>query len=108
MATILKCYQCKEPMLESAKTRPQDISPKSKWVICRKCNRGAEVIGDGESSPAPTEAPTITGEVDAMRWEETVTMKRYVTVLKDKSGHVVKQIYSDPERKKLIGEESVC
>jgi len=94
---ILKCRECDEPMTESKKGRPEKLPPNVKWIVCRSCNKGVEVIGD--------EVEDV-GKVTAMSWEETVTITRWVTLKKTKDG-VKKFIYADKERTKLVSEEDI-
>jgi len=94
---ILKCRECDEPMLETRKNRPETLPPNVKWIVCRNCDKGIEIIGDDV---------TDVGTVTAMSYEENVTVTRYVTIKKSKKG-VRKFIYSDKERTKLISEEDV-
>ena len=96
---ILKCRECDEAMLETRKGRPEKLPDSVKWVVCRNCNRGIEVIGDVATGDV--------GKVSAMSWEETVTIKHYVTVKKTKDS-VKKFTYLDKERTKLVSEEDVA
>lgn len=93
---IIKCRECDEAMTESKKGRPESLPPTVKWIVCRQCNKGVEVIGNEED----------VGEVTAMNWEETVTITRWVTLKKTKDG-IKRFTYSDKERTKLISEEDV-
>lgn len=94
---IIKCRECDEPMTESKKGKPENLPPNVKWIICRQCDKGVEVIGD--------EAEDV-GEVTAMSWQQTVTVTHWVTLKKTKDG-VKRFTYSDKERTKLISEEDV-
>lgn len=94
---IIKCRECNEPMTESRKGRPEKLPPSVKWIVCRQCDKGVEVIGD--------EVEDV-GKVTAMSWEQTVSIKQYITVKKTKDG-VKKFIYADKERTKLVSEEDV-
>jgi len=93
---IIKCRECNEPMLETKKGRPENLPPQVKWVVCKQCKKGVEVIGDEEDI----------GIVTAMNYEETVTITHYVTIKKIKD-KVKKFTYIDKERKKLVSEEDV-
>ncbi len=94
---IIKCRECDEPMLETKKGRPEKLPPNVKWVVCRNCNKGVEVIGD--------EAQEM-GEVTGMNWTETVSVTHYITIKKNKKG-VKKYTYLDKERTKLLKEEDI-
>lgn len=94
---IIKCRECDEPMLETQKGRPAKLPPQVKWVVCKQCEKGVEVIGD--------DAEDI-GIVTAMNYEETVTITHYITIKKIKD-KVKKFTYIDKERKKLVNEEDV-
>jgi len=63
--------------LETRKNRPENLPPNVKWIVCRNCDKGIEVIGDDV---------TDVGTVTAMSYEETVTVTRYVTIKKSKKG----------------------
>jgi len=95
---ILKCRECDEAMTETKKGRPDKLPDSVKWIVCRNCGKGIEVIGDIAED---------VGKVSAMNWEETVTIKHYITVKKTKDG-VKKFIYTDKERTKLVSEEDVA
>lgn len=96
---IIKCSQCQTPMVESKKNRPDNLPDEIKWIVCRECDRGIEVIGE---EPKQEDL----GEVSALQYEETVTLTQYVTIKKTKKG-VIKYCYSDKERKNLIKEEQL-
>ncbi|KKN55041.1 hypothetical protein LCGC14_0586420 [marine sediment metagenome] len=93
---IIKCRECDEPMLESKKKRPENLPPQNKWMLCQQCEKGVEVVGEIEE----------VGEVKALNYTESVTITQYVTIKKSSKG-VIKYCYSDPERKKLLSEESL-
>ena len=95
---ILKCRECDEAMLETKKGRPEKLPDSVKWIVCRSCEKGIEVIGDVEEDAS---------QVSVMHYEETVTVTHFITIKKSKSG-VKKLIYSDKERTKLVSEEDVA
>lgn len=95
---IIKCRECDEPMLETNKKRPKNLPPQVKWVVCKQCDKGVEVIGDDSKD---------IGIVTAMNYEETVTVTHYVTIKKIKD-KVTKFTYADKERKKLVSEQDVA
>lgn len=97
---IINCSECQAPISESNKNRPPNLAPNIKWFLCRECDRGIEIIGD-------VIQPENSGEVSHLEYTETVTMTQYVTIKKTKKG-VTKYKYSDPERTKLIGEETIA
>lgn len=94
---ILKCRECNEAMLETRKGRPDNLPPEVKWIVCKQCEKGIEVIGDDAKD---------VGIVTAMNYEETVTVTHYVTIKKVKD-KVTKFTYADKERKKLVNEQDV-
>lgn len=91
---IIKCVECKQPMSDSQKNRPADMPPQNRWVVCRQCNGGVEVIGD--------DAPAVGKPAKALEYEETV----YITIKQTKDG-IIKSKYSDKERKVVLGEEKL-
>ena len=93
---IIKCRECDQPMLESKKDRPENLPPQNKWMVCRECEKGVEVVGDEEDI----------GEVKALNYKEEVTVTHYVTIKKSKKG-VIKYSYSDEARKHLVSEEEL-
>jgi hypothetical protein len=88
--------ECDPPMTETKKDRPANLPPDIKWVLCRDWNKGIEVIDADQTADAE-----ISKE---LQYEEIVTT--YVTIKKTAKG-VIKRIYSDKERKNLIGEEEL-
>lgn len=96
---MYKCRECDEPMTESKKDRPENLPEENRWVVCRSCKKGIEVIGE-----APKQEDI--GEVSAIHYTETVTITQYVTIKKTKQG-VTKYCYSDEKRKHLIKEETL-
>jgi SpoU rRNA methylase family enzyme len=97
---IIKCRECDEPMSESRKGRPDKLPENVKWIVCRQCEKGVEVV-DSADTTATTDTPA-----KVMNFEEEVMTKIYVTLKQTKEG-VTKYRYSDPQRKVLIGEEKV-
>lgn len=95
---IIKCSQCQQPLHDSIKDRPVNLPDDVRWMTCKDCGLGVEVLGD-----APKETDS---SVQQMQYQETVTITQYVTIKKTKTG-VMKYKYSDPERKILIGEEKL-
>ena len=95
---LINCSECQSPITESVKNRPPNLAPNIKWFMCRECDRGIEIVGDPASEDL--------GKTTSMTWEETITMKQYITVKKTKNG-VIKYRYSDPARTVLIGEEPI-
>lgn len=90
---IIKCRECDQPLLESKKDRPENLPPQNKWMICRECEKGVEVIGEEEEI----------GEVKALNYTEKVTVTHYITIKKTKKG-ATKYSYSDEARKHLVSE----
>ncbi len=97
---IIKCTTCSLPMTESKKNKPENIPPQNKWILCRKCNNGVEVIG-GNDAPAAT-GTVPAGNATSMSYEETT----YITIEQTDKG-IIKSRYSDKEHKNLIGEEKL-
>jgi len=95
---ILKCRECDQAMLETKKGRPEKLPSNVKWIVCRNCDKGIEVIGD--------EAQDV-GEVIGMNWTETVSVTHYITQKQNKKG-VKKYTYLDKERTKLLKEEDIA
>ncbi len=92
---IIKCSECQEPMSESIKNRPPNLPADIKWVTCKQCDRGIELMGEAPKDEV--------GIVNAINYTQTVTITQYITI-KQIGGKVVKQVYHDPERTKLIEE----
>lgn len=101
---IVKCLDCNQPMTETNKNKPKNIPPQNKWILCRECNKGIEVIGsDAVASTSPVAAGEKK-EVQVMRFTET---KKVFVELQNIDGKVVKKIYSDENYTKPIGEEVI-
>ena len=84
-------------MTESNKNKPENMPPQNKWIVCRQCKGGVEVIGANDV--AATGKATST---KALEYEETT----YITIKQTKDG-IIKSRYSDKERKILLGEEKL-
>jgi len=93
---IIKCVSCNLPMSESNKNKPENMPPQNKWIVCRQCKGGVEVIGADE--PVAGKATNT----KALEYEEIA----YITIKQTKDG-IIKSRYSDKERKVLLGEEKL-
>jgi len=82
-------------MSVSTKNRPPNLPDGVKWMVCRDCDFGIEVMDNMEAN-----------SIDEIQFEETITMTQYITIRKTPNG-VTKSRYSDPERTILLGEEKL-
>ena len=96
---IVKCIDCNQPMTETKKNKPKDIPPQNKWIVCRDCNKGIELIGS--DVPAQSTSSEVK-EVQVIRFTETKTV--YVEIENTPDG-VIKKIFSDSGYTNPIGEE---
>jgi len=95
---ILKCRECDEPMTETQKGRPENLPPTVKWIVCRQCDKGVEVIGDD----VPDES-----NVKSLSYQEDVTVTHYIKIITSSKG-TKKYTYADKEHKDLIKEEELA
>jgi hypothetical protein len=109
---VIKCRECNAPMNETRKGRPEKLPENVKWILCRQCNKGIELIM-GESEPQQA-VPAMTIQAknaDKMDFEEKVTITHYITITKITGENnevlVTKETFSDPERKILIKQEKL-
>lgn len=92
---IIKCLDCNQPMTETTKNKPKDIPQQNKWILCRECNKGVEIIGSDD-------AKQVKGKkVEQISYTETQTV--YV-VISQQGDNVVRTKYADVEHKSKISE----
>lgn len=108
---VIKCRECNAPMNETRKGRPEKLPENVKWILCRQCNKGIELIM-GENDPQTPVVQNIQAkEADKMDFTEKVTITQYITITKitgeNNETIVTKEIFSDPERKTLIKTEKL-
>ncbi len=95
---IVKCLDCNQPMTETTKNKPKDIPKQNKWILCRECNKGVEVVGSVDGKPVQVKG----NKVDEISYTETSTI--YV-VISHEGDRVIKTKYADIEHKSKISED---